>query len=311
MSDIDEIVELNLGDVDSISTRHTISASNPTTLTPTSEDDLKTYLSKQVEARPSTLLNISKKIQNRQFGKCIYSILLFIERSSLTNEEIFAFEASTLLSPKLTIADFFLNMYCINAWGLLDAGGFINSNEHNKITVLAQSFADFLERHGVHEPRAAELFKEFVINEFPSIANAAAQDQDKADSRWSKRILEERGTTISAEPMVLPDKAPELWADRANKRETVPDFVKRNYGQWLRADASGLVRTDFKSIDPGLYKAVTNFCTRKPLPADCPIPTKSEKSDYLISQVASGGIEPDSPSLAKAVRALAWKAYKR
>ena len=107
-------------------------------------------------------------------------------------------------------------------------------------------------------------------------------------ARVVKDVLGKRNATDV--PQTLPKTAPVLWKTDKETGDTPPDFIKRHYGQWLRADATGLTRPDIKRLDPSLYMALANWLRKNELPEDCPVPIKSERLNAELERFSIGGI---------------------
>jgi hypothetical protein len=88
------------------------------------------------------------------------------------------------------------------------------------------------------------------------------------------------------ERIALPMEPPALWKRDKLRRDTAPEFIKRHYGQYLRADGTGLSRPDIKRLDPQLYTSMTYWLHRNgnKLPDDCPLPTKFEMVTLELSR---------------------------
>lgn len=106
-------------------------------------------------------------------------------------------------------------------------------------------------------------------------------------SSWIERI---GGQTKTGETSGLPVTAPAIWKDGKLANDTPPDFIKRQYGPWLKADATGLTRPDIKRLDPSLYMALANWLRKNELPDDCPVPIKSERVNADLGRFLEGGI---------------------
>ena len=83
-----------------------------------------------------------------------------------------------------------------------------------------------------------------------------------------------------------PETAPELWLERANKFESVFDFIERVYGRFLQR---GLKKSDLRRLDPSLYKALFNWSRSHKGNPDLVLPTKKEANDHLLAQLENMG----------------------
>jgi hypothetical protein len=136
------------------------------------------------------------------------------------------------------------------------------------------------------------LFEEvnFPVEERePFVARTMAalfEYQTQSKGTWSERLLAERGPERQSSSGLLPDVAPATWKTDKRAGDTPPDFIKRHYGPWLRADGTGLTRPDVKRLDRSLYTAITNWLQKdgNALPANCPVPTKSEAIDLELAR---------------------------
>jgi hypothetical protein len=82
-------------------------------------------------------------------------------------------------------------------------------------------------------------------------------------------------------PIVLPEKAPELYAERTHRKKSDPNyeniegFLRRVWKTpWI--DAGVLTMPDLERLDPQAYTALHNWLRKNKLPPDLHIPTKNE-----------------------------------
>lgn len=104
---------------------------------------------------------------------------------------------------------------------------------------------------------------------------------------WAARVASEATPQSKAVPP-LPEKAPALWSEDKQPGDTPPDFIKRHYGPWVKADLSGITRPDIKRLDSSLYMALANWLRKHELPSDLSLPTLKEANDAAISNMLSG-----------------------
>jgi hypothetical protein len=89
----------------------------------------------------------------------------------------------------------------------------------------------------------------------------------------------------------LPDKAPELYEDRANKREKPCDFIARVYKPWLSYRdengqyVEGIARHHILHLDKKLYHALKNWLYRNDMPDWLDLPTKQEINDRALERL--------------------------
>jgi|ERR1019366_6152480 hypothetical protein len=96
---------------------------------------------------------------------------------------------------------------------------------------------------------------------------------------------------IHAEAPLIPVTAPSLWMDRADRKETPPDFIKRVYAPWL---GNGLTRVDILHRDKQLYFAFHRWLTSNPMPADLDLPTREQVNDRKLQEL---GVTAENPSV--------------
>jgi hypothetical protein len=126
------------------------------------------------------------------------------------------------------------------------------------------------------------------------IAEGLLQHDRNADGSWVSKVTAEAKPAPLLTRIALPDKAPAIWRDDKQPGETPPTFIKRHYGPWLRADATGLTRPDLKRLDRSLYVAVANWLQKNTLPSDCPIPQRSERVDAEIKAFGHQNIDSNA-----------------
>lgn len=80
----------------------------------------------------------------------------------------------------------------------------------------------------------------------------------------------------------LPKEAPELYRDRANRKETAPEFTYRVYKPWL---GKGLARNHLLSLDRSLYEGIRNWVKKKPLPDWLDLPMLKELIDKQLEEM--------------------------
>lgn len=85
----------------------------------------------------------------------------------------------------------------------------------------------------------------------------------------------------------LPTQAPALWLERENRKETPPEFIKREYAPWL---GRGLTQAHIRRLDKSLYMALHKWLQSHDWPADLDLPTRKELNDR---QLAAAGLPAD------------------
>lgn len=83
----------------------------------------------------------------------------------------------------------------------------------------------------------------------------------------------------------LPDRAPELYKDRADKAESAPDFVRKVYGEFLDGR---LTFKDLGMLDPPLKQALYNWEKNGngPLPQDLNLKSMPVLNEETISKMS-------------------------
>lgn len=77
-------------------------------------------------------------------------------------------------------------------------------------------------------------------------------------------------------------EAPAKWLDRADKNESVIDFLRREYAGRF----GQITRPDIRKQDRSLYAALANWISQNgPLPPDVDIPTKKQAGDRKLEQM--------------------------
>lgn len=86
-----------------------------------------------------------------------------------------------------------------------------------------------------------------------------------------------------------PGVAPLLYAERPDRTEKAPDFIRRVYAPWLDGD---FTRADLRQLDPKCAAALNNFESNRgegriPL-TELNLPTVQERNDRLLSEGLDG-----------------------
>jgi hypothetical protein len=79
----------------------------------------------------------------------------------------------------------------------------------------------------------------------------------------------------------LPAAAPALWLDRENRKETPPEFIKREYAPWL---GHGLTQAHILHLDKPLYTALHKWLGSNAMPDWLDLPTKKQMNDRQIQE---------------------------
>ncbi len=79
--------------------------------------------------------------------------------------------------------------------------------------------------------------------------------------------------------------------DRADRKETPPDFIMRVYAPWL---GNGLTQADILHRDKQLYFAFHKWLRSNPMPADLDLPTRKQVNDRKLLQL---GVTAENPSV--------------
>lgn len=79
---------------------------------------------------------------------------------------------------------------------------------------------------------------------------------------------------------------PQKWRTRRNRRETPPEFIQREYQDWL---GKGLVQAHIRQYDRDLYQALAGWQQRTgtKLGPEFGLPSKKEMTDLLLANADS------------------------
>jgi hypothetical protein len=79
----------------------------------------------------------------------------------------------------------------------------------------------------------------------------------------------------------LPDKAPELYAERKERSENPIDFMHRVWGKWLSAGV--LYQDQLRKLDDTLVPVLRSFCKRNKISADKVMPPpRSKRTEKIL-----------------------------
>lgn len=102
-----------------------------------------------------------------------------------------------------------------------------------------------------HILKDSELRLEDIKKQICQLFNEAREiGKNDPDTFLSFRANVAALTSETTEPVNIPDKAPELYKDRADRKENAEDFTRRVYGSWFR---KGISRPHIKQLDKSLY----------------------------------------------------------
>jgi hypothetical protein len=152
---------------------------------------------------------------------------------------------------------------------------------------------------------AQRISEGFIPDAQPSMNQASAPSeilppQINSESRVQPDPLPE---PKKLERIAVPQGAPAIWRDDKQPGDTPPDFIKRHYGPFLRADATGLTRADVRRLDSSLYMALANWLRKNELPSDCPLPHLSDRVDAELKNFSfsDANVSSELPRLAAAL----------
>lgn len=89
--------------------------------------------------------------------------------------------------------------------------------------------------------------------------------------------LDPDGAPDAALPTELPKIAPERWSERKDKGESVPEFVERVWGPWIRAEL--LTLGSLRPLDSGLRPAIYKYCRITGTDPASILPTRWKRGD--------------------------------
>jgi hypothetical protein len=88
-----------------------------------------------------------------------------------------------------------------------------------------------------------------------------------------------RFAITARQPEIRGAKVPGKWLDRADKKESPVDFIKREYAALI----GKISRPDIKRMDRSLYAALSNWISKNgDLPPDLNLPTKKQLNDRKL-----------------------------
>jgi hypothetical protein len=134
-------------------------------------------------------------------------------------------------------------------------------------------------------------YSESLAEKLASIDAFAAQNPGAPVSGQILETFPELLKIQAPERVTLPSEPPAHWPeDRIAVKgvlETPPDFMRRNYAQWL---GKGLTRADIRRLDKPLSTALDNWLRRNPMPDDLDLPTLKEQNSRWIDRIEREGI---------------------
>jgi hypothetical protein len=118
-------------------------------------------------------------------------------------------------------------------------------------------------------------------------------DETQLDEAQRRQLLTRLFAVFTKPQLVVPQQAPERYADRADRSERAVAFIRRVYQPWL---GQGLTQAHINHIDKQLYMALHNWLRHNDMPADLSLPTKSE---FVTGELADAGLlNPEGRRLA-------------
>lgn len=108
---------------------------------------------------------------------------------------------------------------------------------------------------------------------------------DEAIKRKTVALINAIMSRPKIEPPFL---APERYMERADKKETAKDFLRRVYGKWLRKDEEVLFQDQLRKLDEPLINALKTYCWNNKLSlADLVLPKKVRIDRELTLQAGN------------------------
>lgn len=206
-------------------------------------------------------------------------------------------DVERLFLQRLLQSDFMVEIRAISILGHA-----IESKPHSeKRTILKELLGSSLQRAFDAAEYPADQ-REAMVGRIIDALLSHDKDVDVATPEMRSTEVRSRAASLRDS---LPKVAPAIWKDEKKKKDTPVDFVKRHYGPWLRADATGLTRPDIRRLDYSLYMALSNWLRNNELPEDCPLPVKSEAVAREEQEFEALGIDES------AVVRTAWRRRDR
>lgn len=163
------------------------------------------------------------------------------------------------------------------------------SGKYNASVDIEQGLESLLIAHNV-KPRKV---RDDLVRTFASLVERARTGEDIS------HFVAAANVSPSAPP--LPEKAPKLYSDRADRSMNILEFLmdSSGWGPWVRHGA--LSRPDLKRLDFNGYVALQNWLKKNTLPEGVEIPTRSESIDRLLQSghVPASSVEKLARTLAK------------
>lgn len=138
-----------------------------------------------------------------------------------------------------------------------------------------------------------------VFHMLAMLAHDAFEDAHLDDAQ-RHHVLTRLFAVFTKPQLVLPQEAPERYADRADRSEHAVDFIRRVYQPWL---GKGLTQAHLGRLDKQLYAALYYWLRTNALPTDLDLPKKSE---VVTRQIAA-----TDPATIREARRLETAARRR
>ena len=165
------------------------------------------------------------------------------------------------------------------------------------IKKIAAQLKERLRKDGMSRAEAASIVHA-VMGDFQASANSSIDFSDFAPENLAVNLVVSaiRATRAASQfgeaaKLALPERAPEIWAERDRSRgETPIEFLNRVWGRWMEAGV--LYQNDIKRLgDPTLVKTIRTYCHRQGVDASTVLPPpQSARLERALAQA-----EPGSP----------------
>lgn len=146
--------------------------------------------------------------------------------------------------------------------------------------------------------KLAGLYRSAAAHQFSRLEHdPALTHQEKLAILYE--ILNGLTEVIGRLSQTAPERAPELWLERADRSEPVFDFIRRVYGPYIER---GLRKVDLRRLDMPLYRAIFEWSRWNRGNPEVVLPSHRQANDRLIAQLEGSTLGDITNSLPPILR---------
>lgn len=144
-------------------------------------------------------------------------------------------------------------------------------------------------------------------------AQLAAQQEEILKLRAAVSKIDPETVALEAEveAMLASGVPPELYGERADRKEKPPEFLRRVYGKYLEKGREAIYLDEIRKLDPKFVNVLAVTCNKTGVDVSGLVPLRTDRTERVMERVMESVGSTGATRAAKAMHAVKMRNYRK